>query len=353
MAAPAVAGGELVRIGWLRGPRFDLALIVGVLALALLLGGAALTHPALFTAVLLVDLWLLAYPHVASTFTRVAFDRQSLRAHRWLVLGLPPLVLAATAAAAWAGGAIALNTIYFYWQSYHYTRQSYGIARAYRRTSEAGARGRDWLTDAVVFAFPIWGVLHRAEEHQPAFYGAPFYSPPVPKALVVVAGAVALVALGGWTIRQARALRAGSAELGYTMYVASHVAITAVSYLAIAEITRGWLFINVWHNAQYLLFVWAANARRFSRGVDAGRPFISWLSQRGQVGWYAAICLGLSTVFYLALGATTTRLSQEILPIYLVAHLAVNFHHYLLDAVIWRAPGPRRAGADGSVTGHR
>ena len=60
---------------WLRGPGFDLGLSLGVLALALALGDVALAHPALFVGVLLADVWLLAYPHVASTYTRIAFDR--------------------------------------------------------------------------------------------------------------------------------------------------------------------------------------------------------------------------------------------------------------------------------------
>ena len=78
---------------WLRGPSFDLALIVGVLALALVMGGLACASPELFLSVLLVDLWLLAYPHVASTFTRIAFTREDVRRRWFLLFALPPLVL--------------------------------------------------------------------------------------------------------------------------------------------------------------------------------------------------------------------------------------------------------------------
>jgi hypothetical protein len=350
MQASAIAeeGPGATPSGWLRAPAFDLVLIGGVLLLALLLGGAAALDPTLFDAVLFVDVWFLAYPHVASTFTRIAFDKTSVRSHRFLLFAVPPLVLFATAGAAWLGGAALLNTVYFYWQSYHYTRQSYGIARAYRRAA-GGARGRDWLTDVVVLAFPVWGVLHRAEQRQPAFFGAPLWSPPVPKVLVTIAGGVALLAFAAWALRQVRSLRAGGPPvLGSTLFVLSHVGITAVSYLAISEITRGWLFINLWHNAQYLLFVWAANARRFSKGVEPSRPFLSWLSQPAHAGWYAAVCIGLSGVFYLALGQTTSRFSQEVLPVILICHQAVNFYHYVVDAVIWRTPrgtASRRSGA--------
>ena len=346
--------------GWLRGPSFDLTFVLGVLSLALAAGGIALLGPSFFMAVLLADFWLLAYPHVASTFTRIALDRGSIRDNRFLLFGLPPMVLAATGAAAWVGGAVALNTIYFYWQSYHYTRQSYGIARAYRRSSQHSsqhspqhssqhssqqdATGRDWLTDAVVLGFPLWGLLQRAAEQQPAFYGAPFLAPAVPWLVVHLAGAAALVSLTLWGVRQARALASGHREqLGTTLFVGSHVAITAVSYLIARDITKGWLFVNVWHNAQYIIFVWAANARRFQGGVDPERRFLSWMCQPERAVVYGAVCLGLGAAFYFALGRFASLLPSDVLPVVLTLHLAVNFHHYLVDSVIWRAPRLARA----------
>jgi hypothetical protein len=329
--------------GWIRSPAFDLAFIGGVLALALLLGGAAALGPRLFVWVLFLDFWLFAYPHVAATWTRIAFERDSLRAHRFLLFGLPPIVLAATSGLTWVGGVVALNTLYFYWQSYHYTLQSYGISRAYSRKAGPAGAPRDLLTAAVVFAFPIWGVLHRAHQQQPVFYAAPLYSPPIPGAVVIAAGVVALAALTAWTFRQLRAATDESRPtLGHALFVLSHVVITVVSYVAVAEVTRGWLLINIWHNAQYILFVWAHHAARFRGGVDPERPFLSSLSQPRNIGRYAAVCLGLSTLFYVALGRATEALSWQVLPMVLIAHQAMNFHHYLVDAVIWRT---RRARA--------
>ncbi|MDC0719134.1 hypothetical protein [Nannocystis bainbridge] len=324
---------------WLRGPRFDLSLIVGVLALALVLGGAACASPALFAAVLALDFWLLAYPHAASTFTRIAFDRQAARAHGFLLFGLPLLVFAGTAGAVALGGVLALNTIYFYWQSWHYTRQSYGIARAYHRHAGADPGG-DRLSDLVVFAWPLWGLLHRAHQEPRLFYGGPIWMPPAPRLLVIVAGALAVGALALWTVRHVRAAGAGRPRsTGHALFVLSHVVITAVSYLVVREITLGWLFINIWHNAQYLLFVWAMNARRFRGGIDPRRPFLSRLCQPDQVLRYVLVCLALSSAFYFALGQATGRMTWEVLPLVLVCHQTVNFHHYVVDAVIWRSRG--------------
>lgn len=328
---------------WLRSPGFDLGLIVGVLALALIAGGVATIGPELFALVIFFDLWLLAYPHVASMYTRVAFDRTSARAHWFLLTVLPPLVLVGTAGVAWIGGVMALNSVYFFWQSWHYTRQSYGIARAYHRN--AGGTGRDWLTDAVIYGFPLWGVLARCHEQHPEFYATELWSPAPPGWLVLGCGAVTLAAFAAWCLRCLRDLRSGRPHSrGYALFVLSHVVITAIAYLVIPDITSGWLFINIWHNAQYLLFVWAINARQFCGGVDPRRPFLSTLCQPQYVVRYALVCLGLSTAFYWSLGQVTGRADWQILPFVLVVYQAINFHHYLVDAVIWksrrRAAGP-------------
>ena len=130
--APQLGNG-----GWFRNRRYDLTLTVGVFALAVILGGIGLISRACFLWVILADVWLLAYPHVTAMYTRIAFDRKS-RARYWFLLTiLPVVVLLGTATTAWLGGAVALFSVYYFWQTWHYTRQSYGIARAMTRASDA------------------------------------------------------------------------------------------------------------------------------------------------------------------------------------------------------------------------
>jgi len=324
---------------WLRSPSFDLALILGVLALALAMGGIAMTSPALFAGVLVADFWLLAYPHVASTFTRVAFDRQSIRRYWFLLFGLPPLVLAGTAGLTWQGGVIALNTLYFTWQSWHYSRQSYGIARAYNRRA-GSPHGRDRLSDLIIYGFPLWGLACRSSQGNHEFYGMPLHFPQVPELVPIVLGVIAWGGLGLWLVR---GRRSAARSLGHLLFVLSHVLITTVSYVVIEDITYGWLFINIWHNAQYLLFVWAANTRRFRGGIDPQRRFLSQICQPRWALLYALVCFGVGGLLYASLGAALGRSAWDVLPLVLVVHMAVNFHHYLIDAVIWRAPHRPRA----------
>ena len=109
--------------GWLRGGVFDLGFIVGIAALALASGALAAYEPRWFTPILVTDLWLLGYHHVVTTFTRLCFDRASLRAHRFLITWLPLIVLAGVAALAAGAGLWVLASVYLYWQWFHYTRQ--------------------------------------------------------------------------------------------------------------------------------------------------------------------------------------------------------------------------------------
>ena len=320
---------------WFRNPTLDSILTIGVLTLTLLLGCIGLISETCFRWVLLADIWLLAHPHLAAMYTRLVFDRQSARQHRFLILGLPPLVLAGTAAAAWFGGALALITAYYLWQTWHYTSQSYGIARA---VGGSQARPSGKLTTAVIFAFPIWGLLHRAHQNPSVFYEWPIALPEIPEAVATAAGLGAGGLLLWWIADRARAIHHHHTAglLTHTLFVLSHVVVTVVSFVAVDEITHGWLFINIWHNAQYIVFVWAYNARRFKGGVDPRAPMLSRLSQPRNALYYLGVCVGAGTLFYLGVRLITNLLAAHFVSVVLIVHLAINFHHYLVDAVIWK-----------------
>jgi len=317
---------------WLRTPSYDLILIAGVFTCAILLGSIATVSYNLFMLVVYADFWLLAPPHVISTYTRIAFDRTSAKRYWFLLAGLPPLVLIATASLAWVGGAIALNTLYFIWQTWHYTRQSHGIARAYRRTALPGISGHDHLTEFVIFGVPTWGILHRAYQQPVEFFGNPIWCIELPEVLITAMGFVVLCVVLTWFCRLAFFRN----QVGHNLFVISHVAITIVGYYLIDDITFGWLFINIWHNAQYLLFVWAYNNRRFRAGIEDAHPIISWMSQSGREYHYAYICVGLGVVFYCLLMAGASLITWQVLPMILIAYQTVTFHHYIVDSVIWR-----------------
>jgi hypothetical protein len=119
----------------------------------------------------------------------------------------------------------------------------------------------------------------------------------------------------------------------------SHVTIFTFGYLLIDDINHGWLVLNIWHNAQYILTVWMFNNNRFKNEPHPEHRFLSYLSQRQHIMQYFAVCLLLSTVAYSFLDLTLSALSTLIaasLPLVAIVYQAINFHHYVVDAVIWK-----------------
>ena len=324
------------RAGWLRGVTFDSTYILGIASVAVASGWVVVSNPSLFGKVFLLNAWLLGYHHVISTFTRLTFDRDSLNEHRFLVTWLPLIVLTAVVLACLAFGSWILTTVYLYWQWWHYTRQSYGISRIYQR--RAGLNN-DLLHKLVIYALPAWGILHRSAQAPEQFLFTEVRVVPVPFWLESVAGALTLVVLGWWILRTTRDWFFGNLAVAHTLYLASHLVVFGVGYLAIDNINHGWLVLTIWHNCQYIFTVWMFNNNRFKGKVDSKHWFLSYISQNSKVATYLAVCLVLSTVAYAALQYSLGWIAlatATALPLFAMVFQAINFHHYVVDAVIWK-----------------
>ena len=340
-AQPIVADLPVRSFGWLRSPSFDSLFIGGIAAAALTATALVVREPWLFVVVVMADMWLLGFHHVVSTFTRLAFDAESFRSYRFLVVWLPLIVLGGVVGLVTVFGRWIVPTVYLYWQWFHYTRQSYGIAQIYRR--KAGVLGDEpmLLTKAAIYLLPLWGILYRSWQKPDAFLGIPIKV--VPVALPVVQGAaiLSIAALALWLGRQAVAWYQGRLPVAYTLYVLSHLTIFAFGYLLIDNLDYGWLTINIWHNAQYILLVWMFNNNRFKGGVDPRHRFLSSISQPRRVLIYFLVCLGISTAFYMGLQGILGLLGVSVLTLSLIVYQTLNFHHYIVDGIIWKVRKPR------------
>ncbi len=304
--------------------------------IAVVSGALVVMDPRLFAPILLLDLWLLGYHHVIATYTRLCFDRESARNHKFLIVWLPFLVLGATLALALGFGVWVLGSIYLYWQWFHYTRQSWGVSQVYRRKSGGLVSEDERLTKAMFYLLPLWGILYRSWQEPEKFLGLEVRVIPVAGWMVDAAAVAALTALGLWVIMRARAFLRGEGAVAHTIYVASHVTIFSIGYLAIENVTHGWLVINIWHNAQYILFVWLFNTNRFGGGVDAKATFLSTISQAKYWWRYFAVCLAITTLVYGGLLALGPYFLAFGLPSLVIVYQTINFHHYIVDSLIWK-----------------
>ncbi len=343
----AITAGPATTLTWpgLRSPTFDWTLIAGTAMLAIASGLAVAADPRLFAPVLALDLWLLGYHHVVATFTRLAFDAESFRENRFLVTWLPVMVLTAVLGLALTAGAWSLATLYLYWQWFHYTRQSYGISQAFRRKAPNADLMDGWMFQAVVYLVPVWGILNRSAQRPATFLGTELRVLPVEPWFADVVGWLALASVVLWAGRTALAASRGRLAVLHTAYMASHFSVFMIGYVLIENINYGWLAMNVWHNAQYLLFVWLYNNSRFEGRIDERHRRLSIMSQRANVVRYVVVCLGLSTSIYLALRLGLMMLPFAILPAMAVTYQTINFHHYIVDAIIWRRKKIAKAAA--------
>ena len=81
------------------------------------------------------------------------------------------------------------------------------------------------------------------------------------------------------------------------------------------------------------------NNNRFKGKVDSKHRFLSYLSQNSRVATYLAVCLLLSTLIYATLQYSLgwiAVITATSLPLFAIVFQAINFHHYVVDAMIWK-----------------
>jgi hypothetical protein len=317
---------------------FDLTLLAGPALAGLLAAAAAIADPRLYAPLLFADLWLLGYHHVVATYTRMTFDTGSLVRHRFLAVDLLLLMTAATMTVAFTAGAWVIASAFLYLQWFHYMRQGYGIARMYFRATAAGQvpGSRDLVTDAVIYLVPIYGIAARSASMGDTFLNLPVKAIVLPGPLVAGLGALAAMAVGAWVLQSVRHVARGTFSPAYTAFVLSHVAIFMAAYVVIDNVNVGWLAINIWHNFQYVMVVWMTNLKRFAGGIDPQARFLSRISQPGRAVSYFGCCIAISTLIYIGIDRVAAATIGTGIGATIGIYMGINFHHYVVDAVIWR-----------------
>lgn len=317
--------------GWVRNSQFDLLFILGTAGLGCVFSLLAWVNPEWFPLLLTIDVWLLGYHHVVSTFTRLGFDAESRRQHRFHLWVLPLLVFAGTFAVYEVGGVWPLMSIYFYWQGWHYLRQSYGVSRILDRASRQPPADNP-ATVWMLYLLPLAGLLFRSSQGATTFLKLEVRMLPVPPQVAWAASACALVAFAAWAVFQARALRAGTGSPAQTLYLATHAGMFTLGYFLIPSLETGWLGLNVWHNAQYILIVWLFHNRRFKDQVSEQHWLLSSLSQSRRMLHYLVVCVALAALLYTFILKGLGWIPAASLLIV----QTLNFHHYIVDSLIWK-----------------
>jgi hypothetical protein len=326
------------KAGWLRGQAFDLTLICGITGIALVAASLIAVAPALAGLIFLIDSWFLGYPHVIATFVRLAPDRASIIRHRFLIFVLPLIVLAVTLGLTIAAGIGLVITIYFYWQWYHTLRQSWGIAQLYRRRSAVPVREHPKFAEGLFILVALWGLLHRLSAGLD-FFGLPIYTQYVPIWLAQGVGGLALAGLTWWAASRIREWIAGELPVAHTLFSASHYLIFIVGYVLLDDVGGGWVVTNIWHTAQYLMIVWLFNQNMVAKSAGAATGWYFQLTRNNSAALFFTLCLVGALPIYFALHTADLWLGSTVILATIVLNQVINFHHFIVDAVIWRKRG--------------
>ena len=331
-----------VAAAWLKDPLFDLCFIIGTALLAYVMSGLTVFWPALFLPMLTAHTWLFGYEHLVATYTKLLGRPEDRVRHRRLILYVPPLALLGLYAVGRSSGLSGLYMLYFFGQFFHTVRQSWGLAQQYRQR----AGGLPWdsvqLSEVTMWSVPVWGLLNRCRQQPDEFLFQLFWLPQVPRFSVQIAGIASCVLWLYWIYTRVLAYRRGQLALGHTLYMISHLLIYLGGYILIRELCSGWLLVNVWHNVQYIAFVWMYNRRRFAPGIAKETRVLSWLSQPGylRATLYFLVSVALATPVYYLLPELGIKLDEFLkdtaVPTALTVGLTLTFHHYIVDGIIWK-----------------
>ena len=83
------------------------------------------------------------------------------------------------------------------------------------------------------------------------------------------------------------------------------------------------------------------------RGIDPRARFLSYISQPGRLWLYLLTCTAIAAAVCGVVLRAIDRLFFAGVSATIVLYQIVNFHHYIVDALIWktRKPAPARAPA--------
>ena len=326
-ASPAVRpAGRFLLGAWadfaVLGPGFTLG------GSALLAGLAVAGHLAVASTVAFALTLMFVGPHYAATYRRAFASAAILRAHPFVTVVAPLVLLGwAVAAVHWPRTVgLAFFATYVTWAGYHYSGQSLGLAMLYPLRQGARLQPREKR----LVAFPLylsWLVslvgLFRADvaARNPAYEltRAALASSPLPR-WVLGAGALAIAgSLSSLAVLAARRRRAGT-PLPAAVWA---VVTTQLVWFGIGLWNPFFniVLVPIFHGAQYLAIT-------------------SWHQTRGRspavFALYLVTVLALGLLINPGFGALGRAWGGQG-PVVAAAVVAfLNLHHFLMDGRIWR-----------------
>lgn len=333
----AAAARPAVAPRWIISPAADLIFFVFVTLLTI---GPWIASDKLGVSgwYVLVAVALFNGPHLISTWTRVYLPRRERfrrPLHYWVVPGALA-VFAVGCVAAGGLGPVYLRTVIFYWASWHFVAQAYGILRIYQRKHGAIGTVEARLEKAILFLVCGFCVARRIYTGPWELFGVQIIHP-YPRAWEVNAlGAVCAIVSCAYLLLLARKPHPFVPTVVRALLIACTAFGFAMPFLVIKNGTSAFAAAALWHAVQYIGIVWHYNRTRYAGRRDPDARVISWASQPGHglayVGVIVVCAAGVYAVALLLMRIVGWSLGETSLALW----TALTLGHYYLDGVIWK-----------------
>jgi hypothetical protein len=315
---------------WIINPVADFCLLHAGAGLVLLpIAVIAYNAGSWWPGLLVANALLLGLPHITSTYIRLA-DADCARSRRALGFFAPLGILCAMSAAILGWGALPyLVLLWLGLQTWHNTRQNFGIYRRYMRMAASPVDAPVNLAAAwVIQALPWVTVASAFLVSHKTYVGQPIYSPDptLVAAALIPAVCLGLLLLVGYVILEFRELLRGRFVPGRFLCCLSGTAVNVLAWVVVGEISWAYLIAASWHELQYV---------SYTDSFRQSPPPQAAIRRMSRVKYLGSLLCG-SLLLY---GFLSCFLACPL--VLIVINLSINFHHYLCDTFIWRsAPKP-------------
>ena len=293
---------------------------------------------------------LIGGPHMYTTFTRTAFDKNYRSKHRAILVS--SLVIPVVVISLALSNLPLLLTIFFFWASIHVLHQIVYVVESYNEKAKT-APGKTSLTPlskAVDFAVVLTALYplaaYRIAVTQDFTIGPTALNDVIPNIfeqpwVVVLAFLVFGVSLVAFIVKTVTEFREGTAHVPKVVFIS--VTVTASFIVpALGNLDTAFQGMNVWHSFQYLALTWYANRLREERGQLDRQPLLKSISEEGHARKYygfnllmtfgAGILIAISfMVLYFLLGGKWADPRYAFETSYYIGVLSILWIHYYHD----------------------
>ena len=338
-AVLAVPASRPAERPWMIAPGLDFVLFLGVTLLTIIPWFVAdvLHYPGWYV---ILGVGIANGPHLISTWTRVYLvpgERFKRPVRYWVIPGLA-LAFAITADAQGGMWLRLIRSTIFYWATWHFVAQSWGVLRIYQRKHGAAERTEARLERALIFLPAFFCALHRLYTGPWTLFGVEVVHARPPAMLVNGLGALilAIAAVYLWVWLQGSRGRV-THEWIRPAYLLFNFVGFAMPFLVIRDGDAAFAAAALWHAVQYIAIVWLFNGRRYARGVDPEARLVSWVSQRGRALAYMGLIAACAVVVYMVAFGASFFVHRPFQDIALTFWTGFTLGHYYLDGMIWKS----------------